>query len=170
MTNSKMTSVNSTRPAAIFKYLSEKHLIENSEIFDFGCGKYFETTMNYVFREGAARYTPYDLYWEIGAIPEGYCLFDLIICANVLNVIDNGYERDTALINMKYLCKAGGTIAIQIYEGERNNVPKKTSKGYQMNCRTTWYYQDICRIFWEKHWEIQIHRKFILIKFLLPWE
>lgn len=169
MTNTKMTSVNSKHAPAIFKYLAEQHLIEDSEIFDFGCGRYFETTMNYVFGEGAARYTPYDLYWEIGAIPR-IGVFDIIVCANVLNVIDNWKERTDVLIEMKSLCKPGGFVAIQIYEGERNNVPKKTAKGYQMNCKTSWYYQDICRIFKERNWEITIHRNFILIKYLLPWE
>ena len=114
-------------------------------------------------------YTPYDLYWEIGSIPL-YAKHDLIVCANVLNVIKSYKERNMVLWTMKDSLLEGGIIAIQIYEGNRHNVAEETTKGYQMNCKTSWYLPEILRVFHEQNWDFKKHRNFILIKNLLPWE
>lgn len=169
MKDTRMTSVNSKTAPAIFKYLAEQHLLDCSDVFDFGCGKYFETTRDFCFREGASKYSPYDLYWEIGGVPIG-TKFDIVVCANVLNVIEDDFERFLALAVLKDLCKEGGYVAIQIYEGNKTNIAKDTTKGYQLNRMIQNYYNEVREIFNEEHWEITRHRNFYILRYLLPWE
>ena len=146
----KNTSVN-TVPAthSFLASLAEAGLIEGERfiVCDYGCGGYtsgldkLDDVGFYVHQ-----FDPYHLdddendrtLWELqsGNI-------DIVICANVLNVVISTQERDRILADL-----ACADIAlVSIYEGDRSHVGKITTKGWQANRTMESYREELTRHF-----------------------
>jgi len=150
---SKKTDLNQV--AAIHRQLRKK--IENKcpIILDYGSGKALKTIK--FWEEGStALYRPYDPHNRLEkdnkeALSDIRTLggADIIILANVLNVIRFPRAREGVLRKCKSLLRKGGSIWIQIYKASRTanysgalgHVGQKTTKGWQ-NCQPISYYFD----------------------------
>ena len=109
-------------------------------IVDWGCGSY---NHNKDLAESKGwkwfGYDPYNRSMSENAETLKYLAFnkaDLVICSNVLNVI-NDDEVMNSLI--KELNDYGKMIKFTIYEGDGSGIPKVTSKGYQRNAKAKTY-------------------------------
>jgi len=121
-----------------------------TEILDYGGGKY-DTNTNLLKSRGVVCkvYDPYNrslehntdvlVYFTNGA--------DVIVCANVLNVIKEDTVITNVLKHIDQLLKSNGTAYIQIYEGDKTGEGKKTSKGFQRNQKTICYLPLITSVF-----------------------
>ena len=58
--------------------------------------------------------------------------YDTIICANVLNVLEDDILEEV-ISQLCYLLAQSKKLVVQIYEGNRSGEGKPTSKGYQRN-------------------------------------
>lgn len=135
------TSINSSKLPAIFRKInflqlycdyidhSQNHRHGNPTILDYGAGKYTKIIRDFCKNRGV-KYVAYDKYngsdsdWD-------KCAPDLIICSNVLNVIDD--EQVMKAVHdaiIKYKCP----YLITVYEGSKNNLGRKTKNDcYQRN-------------------------------------
>lgn len=138
--SSASTSINKNKLPAIFGKLSET--IRDCALLDYGCGKYTELQREWA----AARnidYLPYDPYNQ----PE-YVNFHsmaivfkarmekrrvIVICSNVLNVIDS----DEAVWNVIRECRAlADLFYVTVYEGDGTGTGRYTGKdSYQRNAK-----------------------------------
>ena len=136
------TSINSSKlPTAITKFSAY------GRVLDYGCGKFYSHTQNYVESSGAT-YFPYDPYnvdteTNLKTLDYGSThSFDTIFCCNVLNVIDSDDEIWRILHNMYNMLGVYGVLYIQIYEGNKTGIGKCTKKDcYQRNMKTTEYFR-----------------------------
>lgn len=138
--SSKNTSINSIKLPAIYnKYDFEK----GSTILDYGCGKYVNHIKNKMNDNGCTWYG-YDKYNQTDEfndvaerLMEHKDYFDVGICSNVLNVIDNLDVIKDIIRKIKDCCK---TAVFFIYEGNRSgegNISKKDC--WQRNEKTIKY-------------------------------
>jgi len=101
-------------------------------ILDFGCGKY-DKGMEYLEEHGHIVWG-YDPYHQ----PEYYNQillqqdtdYDAILCANVLNVIQDELDIRNAL---NLISNLSNMAFFSIYEGDKTGIGKETTKGYQRN-------------------------------------
>ena len=105
-------------------------------LLDWGCGRY-EKFKKYVEGKGA-KYFGYDPYHK--SMDENAEALkskpDLIVCANVLNVIAEDWIVENIIQKIaEYNCIA----YIQIYEGNKSGVGAETSKGYQRHTKASEY-------------------------------
>ena len=111
---------------------------ENVErILDYGCGKY-DKFKEFIESKGI-EYFGYDKYNR--SDEENYNALhscpDLIVCANVLNVIDNTYEIFEIL---EFISTYNKPVVFSIYEGDKSGVGRVTKKDcYQRNQKTKDY-------------------------------
>lgn len=64
---------------------------------------------------------------------------DVIVCANVLNVImENIYVIDV-ISKIKHLAGKNTTVIFSVYEGDKSGFGKPTTKGFQRNTRAKGY-------------------------------
>lgn len=108
-------------------------------VLDYGCGKYIEHLRRKVLQT-ATSFWYYDKYNQSKitnneALDFGYTYgFNTIVCANVLNVIDDETTIYNILNELMCLLHRGGDIYIQIYEGDKSGKGKATKKDcYQRN-------------------------------------
>ena len=129
------TSVNSSRVPSIFKKI-DFPAMPNGCVWDWGCGK-FNTAKDYVEKQGFqwAGLDPYNRSEEENKHTWEETTPDVIVCSNVLNVIDNvAVIADLA----NAICEAAdfyiGSYFISVYEGDRSGVGHKTKEDcYQRN-------------------------------------
>lgn len=146
---SKNTSINAKKlPALVSKSLPK--INPNDIVLDIGAGK-FNNTKEAVEAIGAI-YTPLDPYNrsdlenEVAWIVQTNGLPNIILCANVLNVIEEDTVVDsiiTSIIESVKISKSC-TALISIYEGNKSCVGKPTGKDqYQRNEPTIHYVKRI---------------------------
>lgn len=135
---SKDTSINTI--TRVYKTVD----ISNKVILDYGGGKY-DTNKEYVSQFNSVLYV-YDPFnrkddenaFSIQKILENNGA-DIVVCANVLNVIKEDEIIKNILIDLFYYLKKNGIIYIQIYEGNKSGIGTVTSRGYQRNQKTQDY-------------------------------
>ena len=141
MYTSASTSCNKTRIPTAFK-----KVIPYGHVCDYGCGKYTDHIKKWCQSEGCLSYNPYDKYnqdndtndrtYYVG-FKHGY---DTIYCCNVLNVIDSIDVICKILYDMFNMLLPNGKLVIQIYEGDKTGIGRKTKNDcYQRNTKATEY-------------------------------
>ena len=131
---STATSVNSNKLPAIFKKIkfSPGDLVQ-----DWGSGKYIDHIREYVESKGC-QYHPYDPY-NLPGSEIWPC--DVVVCSNVLNVIDSDDVLVETIHDITYV---GKMTYISVYEGDGSGVGKETKKDcYQRNQKLSWYFDKI---------------------------
>jgi len=121
-----------------------------SNVLDYGAGLSHEKARECILKNGANAYNWYDPYWNSTG-GNVYALmnapFDVILCSNVLNVIDDNEALFNAVYHMLSLIKHGadgnGVILLTVYEGDRSGVGCATRDGYQRNLKTSAYVEMI---------------------------
>lgn len=162
MYTSKNTSVNSTRPAAIYSYVGFD--MDGKHVLDYGCGRYTEVCKKAAYSYYAATWTGYDPYWKPQSLK--YRVFDIVLCANVLNVIREKRELDACIESCLRMVDVGGKAVFQIYEGDRTGEGRETKPDcWQRNERTQAYAD---RIYLSKAFEpcgmsIKVYKNYIVV-------
>lgn len=127
---SAMTSINSKKIPAVYHKINWKKLHKYHNIIrilDFGSGRYTDHIKQFV-NQNWGIYYPYDPYWmsELQNEVSLNCKPDIIICANVLNVIK---EEEVIKDIIFGLLEFGCPIVFSIYEGDKSGIGKETKKG-----------------------------------------
>lgn len=155
---SAATSLNQV--PAIFKSPIFKAEIQSgkySAIFDFGAGKY-DKTGDYCAENFPEWYLPYDPYNRpmfenaasmdfARALINDLNLSMIVVCSNVLNVIDTDAAIYDILFKCAFLASNDGAALFKIYEGDKSGIGGRTVKGYQRNARTADYMDCIKQYF-----------------------
>ena len=90
---SKATSINKTKLPAIYNKIDWDALqvLRGRNVLDYGCGRYTDHVKAFVESKGFT-YTGYDPYWKQDFDWSKH--YDVVICSNVLNVIDDDAEME----------------------------------------------------------------------------
>lgn len=164
MYSSKNTSVNSKRPAAIYDFIGYE--MRGCAVLDYGCGKYFLKSKEYAKQYKPASMMFYDPYWKHQSL--SYKTFDIIICANVLNVLKEERDIYQCIENCINLLEIGGKIFIQIYEGDKTGIGRETKPDcWQRNEKTEnyiYYFRNLI-----KHgYSVKIYKNYIILADEIP--
>lgn len=112
-------------------------------ILDYGCGAY--TAFKELVESHGVEYHGYDPYHKPD-LNELVCEPDVIVCANVLNVIKEDEVIHEILDNLSSYPNA--KVYIQVYEGNKSGQGKPTKKGcYQRNQKVIEYKEMIEQYF-----------------------
>lgn len=110
-------------------------------ILDYGAGKSVDFAREH-FGRLHALYTPYDPYYDdyndLDILKPRY---DIVLCSNVLNVIDDLKEIRYVIDNCYLYLRKNGKAFIKVYEGDKSGRARMTTKGFQRNQPTDFYYQ-----------------------------
>lgn len=143
------TSINSSKLPAIYRLVQFN---EGDVVLDYGGGR-FDNGIEYLESLGciARVYDPYNRSNEynqetLKIIRENGGA-DIVLCSNVLNVIDTESARLTVLKNMKRYMSSSGTAYITVYEGSGTGTGGATKAGYQMNRKTADYISEVESVF-----------------------
>lgn len=130
--SSKDTSINKNKLPAVYKKINFEALKRDNAtpvILDYGAGKFTETIREYCKAQGVI-YKAYDPYngsdedWNA-------CSPSLIVCSNVLNVIDDDQAMKAV---HDYVSSQGCAYMITVYEGNGSGIGAPTKKDcYQRN-------------------------------------
>lgn len=155
----------------------------SANVLDYGAGLSHERAENYVMMCGATRYTWYDPYWNDDAGNAKAFMnapYDIILCANCLNVINDDKAMYDAVYNMLSLLKRGqdgfGYIFLTVYEGDKSGVGKVTRDGYQRNLKTGEYvrllYNELNAGYGDGKEHIKVNRlgRAIMLRYATPCE
>lgn len=113
-------------------------------ILNFGAGKYPELTADFLREKfpgvTVSSYDPYNLDKKTNEASMDN-VYDLVVCANVLNVIHSDAALYAAVVNMASHTCVYGRIVIGVYEGDKSGVGKLTQNGesYQRNLPVSAY-------------------------------
>ena len=151
-----ITSKNTSRvqlPALHGTDIAKSLYGNGAKVLDYGAGLSHEIARNYVLRNGAAFYAWFDPYWNsVGGNVETRMNypFDVVLCANVLNVIDADKAMYDAFYDALSLLRHDddfcGAALFTVYEGDRSGKGKATRDGYQRNMKTA----DFCAMLAQK--------------------
>lgn len=142
---SRNTSVNSTKLPAIYgrinwhkvrtEWYKTHNLLSTPYVVDIGCGRYTANIKNYLSQYGIG-YLGHDPYW---GSDEGWdkVVPALIICSNVLNVIEEDDNIDSLIETIQGYNRP---YYITVYEGNGSGIGKVTKKDcYQRNAKAASY-------------------------------
>ena len=137
--SSKNTSLNQLPKVAKMLEINKRTVL-----LDYGCGGYSKF-QEFTEAQGGKFYG-YDPYWKS---PEENlralnCNPNLVVCANVLNVIMEEEILKSILLQLRSF---GCEVYIQVYEGDKTGIGKKTSRGFQRNQKAEEYKELICKYF-----------------------
>ncbi|AOQ26757.1 hypothetical protein [Vibrio phage S4-7] len=124
-----------------------KDKLKDTKWLNFGCGAYCKNVYTLL---GGYHYDPYlvkvNSVYEFNDLSKIPCnKFDYVVCANVLNVLQN---RDLIKVIKQLYSIDTDNIIISIYEGDKTNNKKTTSHGtFQRNEKTVNYVNKIQDIF-----------------------
>lgn len=164
MYTSKNTSVNSKRSAAIYDFIG--YDMRGCAVLDYGCGKYFLISKEYAKQYKPASMTFYDPYWKNQS--PAFRTYDIIICANVLNVLKSERDLLQCIDNCLNVLEIGGSIYFQVYEGDRTGVGRETKKDcWQRNERTRKYLRYFEKVE-EQGFSVKIYKNYIIVKDEIP--
>lgn len=142
---SAATSVNTTRLPAVYNKINFDRYkdMEDVKLFDYGCG--VEATRKLIekfLKKYGIEYMPYDPYnMPLGEAASNYekrTEANIIVCSNVLNVIDSDDELSKVMAELTKLSRSKD-VFVTVYEGNHSGVGKQTTKGYQRNRNVSWY-------------------------------
>lgn len=155
--SSAATSINSTKLPAIYNRLTDSAYLWASSYLDFGCGRYTQHIADHVATKAyeVAQTAPRECRGHMG-IWHGYDAYNqteeendveleafraesefynqLVICSNVLNVIDS--EEVIAWIAARLMAWAdtGAAVMVTVYEGDKSGIGRPTKADcYQRN-------------------------------------
>lgn len=141
-----ITSKNTSRvqlPALHGTDIAKSLYGNGAKVLDYGAGLSHEIARGYVLRNGASSYAWLDPYWNsVGGNVETRMNYpyDVVLCANVLNVIDDDEAMYNAFFDALSLLRHDddgiGTALFTVYEGDRTGKGKATRDGYQRNMKT----------------------------------
>lgn len=139
---SKNTSVNTKKLPRVYNsidwsVISSIYYPEKFTVLDYGCGKDVSLPRNLIESNNGI-YIPYDPNW----LPNSEAKkANVIICSNVLNVIDD--DKEVERIH-NFIKNNSDIYFISVYEGDKSGVGKKTKDDcYQRNELTSKYkYED----------------------------
>jgi hypothetical protein len=158
--SSKNTSINTTRLPAVYNNIYwgyYNHSTDNYHIVDIGCG---QLKTQHMIKEllndyGIKHFYPWDPYHECIVnkiktlqITNNADIRKVIVCSNVLNVIDNDKDLNTlirSICDMSVINLPDGTyrmnpVYITVYEGDKSGVGRETKKDcWQRNERLSAY-------------------------------
>lgn len=162
------TSINKNQLPAVFKKVKFKN---GDTVLDYGCGKYTEHVRGFLAEnsDGTITYCPLDPYNQPDSI-NAKSLFDVIangganviICSNVLNVIDSDETIKQIVESMKGLTGTlDSTICVTVYEGDKTGVGRQTGPDqYQRNERLKNY----IRFFDDSGWTCSIRNSVLYVR------
>jgi len=149
------TSINKTKAPAIVKLVEKVNGFHDGQhVFDFGCGKYPETTKAAILDNYDLIYAGFDPYNRTSnensrasfLIPMQHA--NVVLCSNVLNVIQKSGDRRVSLVLMRNRLQKGGILYLTVYEGNKSGKGKKTKEDcWQENRPTQDYVQEIENVF-----------------------
>lgn len=154
--SSKNTSVNTTKLAKIWHHIVWDCFDIPCNIIDYGCGRNPSLAKRLCEQQIlGCNYYPYDPYWitrtENLKASSTLTLWkdcDLLICANVLNVIENNAAIERIISEIVQ----AKSWAIQIYEGNKSGIGAVTKKDcYQRNQKIIDYLQ-----YFPEEWQSKI--------------
>lgn len=132
-----------------------------NHVLNFGCGRFPDLTKEYLtnYHNQVMSVTSYDpnneddqdVVTDIKLIDREVRRFDVVLCANVLNVCK---DLDAALLDLQRI--DFDTAVIQIYEGNRSGKGRKTRDGYQRNELVADYMQKVLQYFYQ--FDVTLHR------------
>lgn len=137
---SKDTSINKGKLPAIYRKLGDK--IRGKRVLDYGCGRYVDHIREHLESLDCTPYF-YDPYNR--SVEENYkwvsvCGYqndDIIVCSNVLNVIDDDKTVNDIIHVLGFFAKDG---YITVYEGDKSGRGRQTGKDqYQRNEKAAAY-------------------------------
>lgn len=134
---SKNTSVNHTKIPYIVNHIDWRRFI-GGRCLDYGSGKLNPNTY-YAINGMGIQYLPYDPYWlDEKTNNKAMNLYPtLVICSNVLNVID---DNETMHHIHQYIKGLKVPYFIKIHEGDSSFISRETKKDcYQRNLPTEEY-------------------------------
>lgn len=141
-------------PAIIKRY---KNSMDEKSVLNFGCGKGFKKVHDYLNKSFIYHYDKYldTIYYDdddhVLATNEWIDIdiqdYDIVVLANVLNVIKDYKEIEETLDKIKSVCNNATTVYISVYEGDRKGEGKETTKGYQRNQKAVKYKEVIEKYF-----------------------
>lgn len=112
-------------------------------ILDYGAGKSAELAKNWFAPIGGS-YTAYDPYNIPGSSTALAIMdYDIVLCSNVLNVINDIDAMRHAIRNILFHLAHDGTAFFKVYEGNKSCIGQRTAKGWQQNKPTEYYYWKI---------------------------
>lgn len=114
------------------KLAAKLGLVNRAEVLDYGCGR-FTKGADYLIDHGAANVARYDPQLPGTESNLQFQAYDLVILANVLNVIPQYEERLAAILKAWHALKPSGQLIIQVYPGDRSGALKRTRDGWQHN-------------------------------------
>lgn len=128
--NSAMTSVNSKKVPALFRLAAKEGAIgPGLTVFDYGCGRWPETTEAYVRGLGCPVYAAWDPNWRPSTAHALLMRYDAVCMSNVLNVIENPEERAEAIAHAWSLVRAGGRLLVTVYEADGSGASGPSKPG-----------------------------------------
>lgn len=146
--DSKKTS----RPQKSAPYTKYAHLFRvGYRVLDYGGGKY-DIAKDYMATKGV-NVEVYDPFWRTPAHNKMVLdkfkkkSPDIIICANVLNVIMEDEIVEDVVRKIKKLTGKHTIVIFCIHQGDKSGIGKPTTDGYQRNERAEDYYKFILPYF-----------------------
>jgi len=138
--SSAATSINSTKLPAVYSRVLP--IAKGKTIIDYGCGRYPDIIRQAAQDVGASWYG-YDRYnYQGDTLPASA---DIVVCANVLNVIDSDAAVMDVLQAIAGYMRGNSVAYIAIYEGDKSGIGKPTKADcYQRNARAK-AYVDMCK-------------------------
>lgn len=152
---SAVTSINATKLPALFKKVKWLSGTRNADI---GAGR-FTNVSEFLSKEGVEnfRFDPFNMLMEenlatIKHIHGGQCHTATV--TNTLNVIQCPIARSTIILRAHDALKPGGTLFVQIHEGDKSGLGRISQKAkdgrplaWQENRRTRDYLREIESLF-----------------------
>lgn len=135
MITSANTSINTLN--RIYKILAEDFHMEGTTILDYGCGKY-NTNKDFIEEHGYSwfGFDPYNRSKDENEETEIEFMYeypDIIVCNNVLNVVDDS-TMDSILDKIKTYTSGANVVYFTIYEGNKSGIGEETKADcYQRN-------------------------------------
>lgn len=122
---SKNTSVNHKKVPYIVNHIDWKQF-SGGRCLDYGSGKLNPETFYIISGEGI-KYLPYDPYWlKEETNSKAMCLYPtVVICSNLLNVIDS--DKEVEYIH-NYIRGLKVPYFIRIYCGDKSGIGRETKK------------------------------------------
>lgn len=141
------TSINTTKLPAIYKKINWEQF-RDCTVLDYGCGK-LETVkliLDFLrpYNIKLLPFDPFNLDADMNYLT--HCsenLADVVICSNVLNVIDSHDAIQDVIDYVEKVTGKNKVFFFKIYEGNKSGAPKYTKKDcFQQNQKTNWYLEN----------------------------
>ena len=137
------TSINAQKLPAVYRKIP---FGDGKRALDYGCGRYINHLRNFANERGSGwkGYDPFNYPTELS----DWERFDIVICSNVLNVIDSDEAMESVVRELSRRVFPTGECFISIYEGNGSGEGRPTKRDcYQRNQKTREYVEVVSRHF-----------------------